>query len=217
MRFALPQQATTITTPGGAIRVGADVNAALESGLERQLAAAMARRDIARAYLDRTPETPNMTPRARRDRQNAQQDLQAATADVQALQGQLSQLRAQGKADVAVQISNLPAIAGTTVPTAVPSQIGKNETMLTGVFIVFVLGPLALALAVRLIRRGGSSSNAREVTDMADRVRRIENAVETMAVEVERVSEGQRYLARTLGEQPAKPLPAPAGVDVKRA
>lgn len=218
MSMMPPQQATTITTPGTAVRVGSEINSALAAGLERQLAAAMSRRDIAKAFLDGTPVTATMTPRARIARQRAEQDLQEANADVQELQGQLSQLRAQGKADVAVQISNLPAIAGTTVPAA-PPGMGKNETIVTSAFIVFVLGPIAVAFAIRLIRRGwsGSVSNSREVTEMADRVRRIENAVETMAVEVERVSEGQRYLARTLGEQPAKPLASPAGADIKRA
>lgn len=42
------------------------------------------------------------------------------------------------------------------------------------------------------------------------RLARIETAVETMAVEIERISEGQRFVTRLLAERESpKPLPAP--------
>jgi hypothetical protein len=40
------------------------------------------------------------------------------------------------------------------------------------------------------------------------RLARVEQAVEAIAIEIERVSEGQRYLTRLLGDRP--PLPPPS-------
>jgi hypothetical protein len=37
--------------------------------------------------------------------------------------------------------------------------------------------------------------------DLAERLERIERAVDTTAIEVERIGEGQRFLTRTLGER----------------
>jgi hypothetical protein len=38
-------------------------------------------------------------------------------------------------------------------------------------------------------------------SDLAERLERIERAVETTALEVERIGEGQRFLTRALGER----------------
>jgi hypothetical protein len=40
-------------------------------------------------------------------------------------------------------------------------------------------------------------------SDIAERLERIERAVETTAIEVERIGEGQRFLTRALGERSA--------------
>jgi hypothetical protein len=50
---------------------------------------------------------------------------------------------------------------------------------------------------------------ARDVEE-SERLARLERAVEAVALEVERIGEGQRYLTRVLGERPAKgSIPAP--------
>ena len=48
-----------------------------------------------------------------------------------------------------------------------------------------------------------------EAADLAARLARIEQAIEAIAVEVERLGEGQRYAARLLAE-PRAAAPAPA-------
>jgi hypothetical protein len=42
----------------------------------------------------------------------------------------------------------------------------------------------------------------------ADRLARVERAVEAVALEVERIGEGQRYLTRVLGERPRASAPS---------
>jgi hypothetical protein len=61
-------------------------------------------------------------------------------------------------------------------------------TTMTGV----LLYPFARALANRLQSQGATRPSA----DVAARLARIETAVESIAVEVERISEGQRYLTK---------------------
>lgn len=40
----------------------------------------------------------------------------------------------------------------------------------------------------------------------------LNTAVDAIAIEVERISEGQRFIAKVLGDRPAKELSAPPGV-----
>ena len=73
--------------------------------------------------------------------------------------------------------------------------------------IVFVLFPLALART----RRMWKGTTAPRVSPVeAGRLERIEQAVEAIAVEVERVSEGQRFVTKLLSEGDRKPAALPA-------
>jgi type II secretory pathway pseudopilin PulG len=60
--------------------------------------------------------------------------------------------------------------------------------------------PLARAWARRMDRQ--SSAPAPFPSDVTDRLERIEHAVESIAIEVERVSEGQRFTTKLLTERP---------------
>jgi hypothetical protein len=52
----------------------------------------------------------------------------------------------------------------------------------------------------------------RELGAINGRLERIEAAVDAIALEVERISESQRFTARLQSEQPAQRLPGPTGV-----
>ncbi|HKH93553.1 MAG TPA: hypothetical protein VKA54_17250, partial [Gemmatimonadaceae bacterium] len=54
--------------------------------------------------------------------------------------------------------------------------------------------------------------------DIVERFTQIDQAVESIAVEVERIGEGQRFITRVLSEQgrPALGEPAPRGLEVRR-
>lgn len=70
-----------------------------------------------------------------------------------------------------------------------------------------LLYPFARAWANRMENRGGQGAQ-RLPADATARLARIEAAVESIAIEVERISENQRYLTKLQGE---KPLPAGTG------
>ncbi len=66
------------------------------------------------------------------------------------------------------------------------------------VFSLFVLGPIAFAYARRIWR--GDSGRQRRDPAVDLRLERIEQAVDAVAIEVERLGESQRYQAKLLGE-----------------
>ena len=66
-------------------------------------------------------------------------------------------------------------------------------------FIVAVLFPLSIAFSIRWLRRGARAVAAFP-SAVVDRIARIENAVDTIALEVERISEGQRFVTRLMSE-----------------
>ena len=72
-------------------------------------------------------------------------------------------------------------------------------------FIFAVLMPLAIAAARMLWRRGAVAKARSADADAAQRMERIEQAVDTIAIEMERVAESQRFVARLLSESPQIP------------
>jgi K+/H+ antiporter YhaU regulatory subunit KhtT len=62
--------------------------------------------------------------------------------------------------------------------------------------------PLSIAYAIRMLRRNPAPTAAR-TEDFSPRFDRLEQAVDAIAIEVERVSEGQRFVTKILAERPA--------------
>jgi len=69
-----------------------------------------------------------------------------------------------------------------------------------------VLTPIARAFARRMDREGTGPAVP---SDVSARLERIEQAIEAMALEVERISEGQRFTTKLLAERSGEP----AGVE----
>jgi hypothetical protein len=116
----------------------------------------------------------------------------------------------------ATQIAQAAAIPGAVVEQPRPINQGPPEDAyaLGGIFMIIVFLPLSIAFARRIWRRSAAvvTSFPRE---LADRLSRMEQAVEATAVEVERIGEGQRFLtrlftegegARAIGAGAAQPL-----------
>lgn len=68
-----------------------------------------------------------------------------------------------------------------------------------------------LIIAIALTRRRPRAVDSSAIQHIAERLDRIEQAVDTIAVEVERVSEGQRFTAKLLA---GEPLPARAAAKI---
>lgn len=78
------------------------------------------------------------------------------------------------------------------------NRLADNFAPLMGLFILFVLFPIAASISRALWKRGPAPRAASP--DTAQRLDRIEQAVEAVAIEVERISEGQRFVTRLLSE-----------------
>jgi hypothetical protein len=72
--------------------------------------------------------------------------------------------------------------------------------------IIFAIGiPLAKAYSRKI---DAEAKNPRIPSEVVNRLERIERAIDAMAVEVERISEGQRFTTKLLSEARALPDPA---------
>lgn len=89
----------------------------------------------------------------------------------------------------------------TTPPSMLGGGAGRplNMNGISIAFIVAVLFPLTVAFSIRMLRRA-SRAVAAFPSAVVDRIARIENAVDTIALEVERISEGQRFVTRLMSE-----------------
>jgi hypothetical protein len=68
------------------------------------------------------------------------------------------------------------------------------------VFTLFVLAPMAFSIARIFWKRGSLKTTTAADPEQAKRLERMEHAIDSIAIEVERVSEGQRFVTRILAE-----------------
>lgn len=129
-----------------------------------------------------------------------------ATAATAAARQQLAQMRAgvvreHAKAVQAYETARTKRVAAesattTAVPgVAVPSL---DRDLLLGLGLFLLLLPLTIAFARRLWIRHSPKDVSGIDADAAARMRRVEAAVEAIAVEVERIGEAQRFSAQLL-------------------
>ena len=84
-----------------------------------------------------------------------------------------------------------------------PIPFGLEPGQVTGISIVFILSvlfPLAIAMARRLWRRAPSGATVPEMREITTKLEGLQQAVDAVAIEVERVSEGQRFVTRIMTE-----------------
>jgi hypothetical protein len=86
---------------------------------------------------------------------------------------------------------------------AIPGEVVDIVGMLTfGTAAVLILRPLMRAFANRFERRGAPP--AAIPAEVTAHMERLEQAIEAVAIEVERISEGQRYTTKLLAEKAGK-------------
>jgi len=117
----------------------------------------------------------------------------------------------------AMQLSQAAAVPGAVIERPPVVRQGPSDdtyVVLGSLFMLVALGPLSIALARRIWRRSAAVVTAFP-RELADRLSRMEQAVEATSLEVERIGEGQRFLtrlftegegARSLGSGAAHPI-----------
>ncbi len=116
----------------------------------------------------------------------------------------------------AAQLAQSAAIPGAVVePPQIIRRGPPEEAYIFGaLFMLVVLFPISVAFARRIWRRGSAAVTAFP-RELVERLSRMEQAIETTSLEVERIGEGQRFLtrlftegegARAIGAGAAQPL-----------
>lgn len=107
-------------------------------------------------------------------------------------------------ADADAQVAGAAAIPGATArPPELPRSGPPEEVfILSGLFMMVVLLPISIAFARRIWRRSAAIGAvvASMPRELGDRLGRMEQAIESTAIEVERIGEGQRFMTRVLTE-----------------
>jgi hypothetical protein len=100
---------------------------------------------------------------------------------------------------------------GTFVPPAFtieePRMFGYSRDEFVGGSILLMMLPLAIAVARLAWRRGSRIGRPAASVQEGDRLARLEQAVEAVAIEVERIGESQRFQTRLMSEREAVTAP----------
>ena len=127
----------------------------------------------------------------------------ASQPGIQARIDLLDQRILQIESDIATSGQLLISAQGTVQGDQNPFSGDSNVdfTAVSIVFTIFVLAPLAVTFARQIWRRGSvSKGDAQMQRDNSERLKRLENSVDAIAIEMERVSEGQRFVTKLLAE-----------------
>jgi hypothetical protein len=126
-------------------------------------------------------------------------------ARIAATDGRIAALDKQ-IADADAAVARAAGIPGAVVEEVPPQFINNGPPdaafVIGGLFIVCAILPISIAYARRIWRRSAAAVSALP-QEMMDRLTRLDQAVDAIAVEVERIGEGQRFMTRVLAEKPA--------------
>jgi len=146
----------------------------------------------------------------RRDLSQRLEEPMVGGADRKGLEGRITEMDERISAidkqisQSEAMIAQQAAVPGAVVERREPPRQGPPEEafILGGMFIMIVLLPLSIAMARRIWRRGVATIT-KLPAELTERLSRLEQGMDAVAVEVERIGEGQRYMARLMGEDPS--------------
>ncbi len=179
-------------------------------GTSQTLLIPLSRRDVAELRGRREELSNQLTSAAGRRRRLAEELRSQPEGPARTgIEGQLAVLDtrlAQLETDIAAtgrQLSAAPQ--GLLSSEGVSRDIPENVAMISGVFTVFVLFPIAVAYARRLWKGAGKGAGKGQMqaslpAESAERLIRLEQGMEAIAIEIERVAEGQRFVTRLLSD-----------------
>lgn len=113
-------------------------------------------------------------------------------------------------------LADVPAIAGTeSPPVIIEPKIPEAVIPIMGILfgsitVMVVLGPFARAMA-RRIDRSTAAAAAGPPKELERKIDQLQQSLDTMAIEIERISEGQRFTSKLMSERVAEPARLPEG------
>jgi hypothetical protein len=170
------------------------------------------------ALMDRRSELSTQLSSATGRRNDLSRQLRNARAgpDQTGIETRISQLDARigsieaEMADVGHALSAAPSglYQVTTVGTSVPPRYGQpTSNQVTAIAIVgtiFVLAPIAIGMTIRMLRRPFVSPAPQIPRDVSDRLERMEQGIEAISIEVERIGEGQRFVTQLMSDRASR-------------
>jgi hypothetical protein len=172
------------------------------AALNRQLAGLR----VQRSFLDRQArDAGGGSERAAIDANRANLDVQIAQA-----QADLDNVRAQVAAHENVPLSRVGQSGQVSQPPLRQARTVDPEMIIGMSFalLMVIVVPMSIAYA-RRVWRGKPQPTAPRTDEIAPRLDRLEHAVDAIAIEIERISEGQRFVTKVLAERPTATAPAP--------
>lgn len=133
------------------------------------------------------------------DREQFRQQIRQTIEDATAAQNEAGRVTVIAPAAPGIATTQPPWVPADVPPRAADVAV-SGMIMLAAIIIGF---PIARALARRIDRTGLRPNVPVEVTSQ---LAQLNQAVEAIAVEVERISEGQRFTTRLLSEQHKLPV-----------
>ncbi|MEO8562704.1 MAG: hypothetical protein ABI601_11550 [bacterium] len=200
-----------------------DLPAAIANELGNQLAKLGVLRDRAmnlelrvadltarRSELDEQRHSANTLERPKLDKQwfDAQHELSAKSIELRALHGNIAELESSLNSQQMTAPAPPSAPAITLQPPASPFLDGEQILEVAGGAGMLMI-PIVLVLARNLWVRGTRKIQSVH-SESSPQLHRIEQAIEAIAVEVERIGEAQRFTMKVLSDRPAAvPIPSP--------
>jgi hypothetical protein len=139
----------------------------------------------------------------------AEQNLLSVDMEQASVKAEIASIQAQ--LGPAKQLTKAPpsgdALGLIPPPPAAPTPPLIDPDAITAVFVLTslaILIPLSIGISRRLWRRPTPPISALE-DRISPRLDRLEQAVDTIAIEVERISEGQRFVTKVLTERTSSP------------
>ncbi len=180
---------------------------------------------VLEAFREQRGELRNQLERLENQRENLTEQLPGFTDGVAkaGLEARITGIDARiaavekALADADASVARAAAVPGAVIPDPPePRRNGPPEEFFVFLMVVtvFIGVPIALAYARRIWKKGITTVSAIP-QDIYDRFNRIDQAIDSVAIEVERIGEGQRYVTklvndRAIGAGPAQNAEAPA-------
>jgi hypothetical protein len=109
-------------------------------------------------------------------------------------------------ADLGKALSAAPTGLSQTTTSTVPARnygplSSRQLTAISVLGILFVAAPLAFAMARIAMRRFSHPPAPQIPKDVSDRLERMEQGIEAVALEIERIGEGQRFVTQLMSDR----------------
>jgi hypothetical protein len=119
-------------------------------------------------------------------------------------------------ADVRGRLNSRPGQPGVRPPFEFPQnqrRPGMDPDAIAAISVTFILAvlmPISIGITRRLLRRNPKETGVATSDVIIPRLDRLEQSVEAIAIEIERIAEGQRFVTKVMAERPVQTAPRPS-------